>query len=69
MYVSYRQDLSVDWGGVALITKKNLIVKESKIKKECRLIAIKVNSYQKPVIFPSCYKPPKNTKNKPLLKK
>ena len=67
MYISYRQDQSGDWDGVIIITKKNLIVEESKIKKECGLIAMKVKSYQKSVMFSSCYKPPKNTKNKPLF--
>ena len=43
MYVSYRQDQSGDRRGVIAITKKILIVEESKIKKECGgLIAIKV---------------------------
>ena len=51
-------------GGVIIITKKNLTVEEIKINKE---IAIKVETYQKPMIFASCYRPPKN--NEQFLKK
>lgn len=67
VYVSYRQDQSGHRRGVIVITKKILIVEESKIKKECGgLIAIKVKFYKKPATFPSCYKPPKITQNKPI---
>ena len=31
------------------------------------MVAIKVETYQKPVIFASCYRPPKNTNNELLL--
>ena len=63
MYTSYRRDRADGWGGVIIITKKNLTVVEIKINKECEMVAIKVETYQKPVIFASCYRPPKNTNN------
>ena len=36
-----------------------------KIKEECEMFAIKVGTYQKTVIFASCYRPPTNTNNEP----
>ena len=66
MYTSCRTDRADGWGGVIIITKKNLTV-EMKIPKECEMVAITVETNQKPVIFASCYRPPKNTKNEPLF--
>ena len=63
MYTSYRRDRADGWGGVIIITKKNLTVEEVKINKDCEMVVIKVEAYQKPVIFASCYRSPKNTKN------
>ena len=57
MYTSYRRDRADGWGGVIIITKKNLTVEEIKINKDCEMVVIKVEAYQKPVIFASCYKP------------
>ena len=54
-------------GGVIIITKKNLTVEEIKINKEREIVAIKVKTYQKPVIFASCYRPPNNTNNELLF--
>ena len=31
------------------------------------MVAVKVEAYQKLVIFPSCYRPPKNTNNELLF--
>ena len=63
MYTSYRRDRADGWGGVIIITKKNLTVEEIKINKECEMVAIKGETYQKHVIFASCYRPPKNSNN------
>ena len=54
MYTSYRCDQADAWGEVIIITKKNLTVEEIKISKECEMVAIKGETYQKPVIFASC---------------
>ena len=51
MYTSYRRDWADGWSGKIIITKKNLTVEEIKINKECEMVAIKVEIYQKPVIF------------------
>ena len=59
MYTSYRCDRADGWCWVIIIAKKNLTVKEIKIKKECEMVAI--------VIFASCYRPPKNTNNELLF--
>ena len=66
-YTSYRRDRADGWGGLIVITKKNLTVEEIKINKECEMVAIKVETYQKPVIFTYCYRPPKNTNNELLF--
>ena len=58
MYTSYRRGRADGWGGVIIIT-----VEETKINKECEMVVIKVETYQKPVIFASSYRPPKNTNN------
>ena len=60
MYTSNRRDPAEGWGRVIIITKKNLTVEEININKECEIVSIKVETYQKPVIFASCYRPPKN---------
>ena len=67
MYNSHRRDRADGWVGVIIITKKNLTVEEIKINKECEMVAIKVETYKKPVIFASCYRPPKNTNNELLF--
>ena len=67
MYTSYRRYRADRWGGVIIITKKNLTVEEIKINKECGMVAIKVETHQKPAIFASCYRPPKNTNNEPIF--
>ena len=58
MYTSYRRDRADGWVGVIIISKKKLTVEEIKINKECEMVAIKVETYQKPAIFASCYRPP-----------
>ena len=63
MYTSYRRERADGWGGVIIVTKKNLTVEEIKINKKCEMVASKVETYQKPVIFASSYRPPKNTNN------
>ena len=67
MYTSYRRVRADGWGGVIIITKKNITVEEIKITKECEMVATKVETHQKPVIFVSCYRPPKNTNNELLF--
>ena len=57
----YRRDRADSRGGVIIITKKNLTAEEVKINKEPRMVVIMVEACQKPVIFASCYRPPKNT--------
>ena len=63
MNTSYRRDRADGWGGVIIITKKNLTVEKIKINKESEMVVIKVETYQKPVIFASCYRPHNNTNN------
>ena len=58
MYTSYRRDRADGWVGVIIITKKKLTVEKIKINKECQMVAIKVETYLKPAIFASCYRPP-----------
>ena len=48
MYTSLRRDQADGWVGVIIITKKNVTVEEIKINKECKMVAIKVEAYQKP---------------------
>ena len=67
MHTSYRRDRTDGWGGVIIITKKNLIIEKIKINKEWEMVAIKVETYQKPVLFASCYRPPKSTNNELLF--
>ena len=67
MYTSYRRDRADDWVGVIIITKKNLTFEKIKISKGCGMIVTKVETYEKPVIFASCYRSPKNTNNKLLF--
>ena len=67
MYTCYRRDPADGWGGVIIIIKKSLTVEEIKINKECGMVAIKVETYQKIVIFASCYRPPKSTNNELLF--
>lgn len=64
----YRHDRADGWEGVIIITKKNLIVEEIKIKNECEMVAIKEETYQKPVIFTSCYRRLKNNDKELLFK-
>ena len=63
MYTFYRRDRADDWSGVIIITKKNISFKSIKINKEYEMVAIKGETYQKPVMFAYCYRPPKNTNN------
>ena len=67
MYTSYRCDRADGWGGVIIITKKNSTVEEIKINKGCEMTVIKVETYQKPVIFAFCYRPPKSTNNQVIF--
>ena len=60
MYTSYRRDQADDWDGVIKITKKNLTVEEININKECKMVEVKVETYQKPMKFASCDRPRKN---------
>ena len=45
MYTSYRRDRADGWGGVIIITEKNLTVEEIRINKECEMVAMKVETY------------------------
>ena len=49
------------------MTKKNLTVEEIKINKEREMIVTEVETYQKPTMFASFYRPPKNTINELLF--
>ena len=67
MYSSFRRDRVDGWSGIIIVTKKNVTAEEIKIKKECKMVAIIVETYQKPVILASCYKLSKNTFNELLF--
>ena len=60
-YVAYRRDRGDGWGGVIIIAKATLITELVHSSKSAEFIAIKVESYQKPVIIAACYRPPRNT--------
>ena len=58
-YVCYRKDRDDGWGGVIIIAKKSLITEEVYRSKSSEMIAIKIETFQKPVIIAACYRPPK----------
>ena len=54
-YIAFRKDREDGWGGVIIICKNNLIVKEIAQKTSKEIVAIKINTYQQLVIIISTY--------------
>ena len=59
-YESFRRDCSDGWGGVIIIYKNTLICDEVYKSKKTELIAVKVETYQKPVVLYAAYSPPRS---------
>ena len=55
--------ISGEIGTTAEYRQFTLTVEEIKINKKCKMVAMKVETYQKSVIFASCYRSPKNNNN------
>ena len=60
-YLASRKDRNKDGkGGVIIIYKDTLLVEELPTE-QAEIVSIKVESFEKPVIFTACYRPPKCT--------
>eukprot|EP00111_Clytia_hemisphaerica_P015113 TCONS_00044526-protein len=57
-YESFRNDRDDGWGGVMIIYKNNLICEEVYKSKTTELIAVKVETFRKPIILCAAYRPP-----------
>lgn len=57
-FTAYRKDRMDSWGGVIVIVKSSLISDQIYKSKNTECIAIKIETYQKPVIISAAYRPP-----------
>ena len=67
-YTAYRCDRDDGYGGAIIITKKSLIAEVIIIKQDCEMVAIKVESFHKPVVLAACYRPPNRTITEMIFK-
>ena len=58
-YMAYRKDRIDGWGGAIIIAKKDLIIEEIEVSESPEIVAIKLETFGKPVIMVSFYRPPK----------
>ena len=66
-YTAYRYDRNDGYGGAIIIAKKSLITEELKNENNCEMVAVKVQSFSKPVVLISCYRAPKKVPSDPLF--
>jgi hypothetical protein len=59
-YSAFRRDRGDGWGGVIIIVKSSLIADQIYSSKDTECIAVKIESFQKPVVICAVYRPPRN---------
>jgi len=57
-YSATRQDRTDGYGGIIIIYKNDIMIEEIRFEK-CELVAIKIATYEKPIVICACYRPPK----------
>lgn len=60
-YQVFRQDRKDGYGGVIILSKKELIVQEVRGTDKSEIISIKIETFQNPVIVSACYRPAGST--------
>ena len=59
--IVHRCDRNDGYGGVIIIAKESLITEPIKAPNSHQIIAVKVETFQKPIIISSCYRSPNNS--------
>lgn len=62
-YTCYRNDREDGYGGVIIISKKELIVEEVSNSKSCEFLAVKIETHCHPLLLATAYRPPNSNSN------
>ena len=59
-YQAFRKDRNDGYGGVIIIAKNSLIIEQINCPGNAEIVAVKVETFQKPIIISSCYRSTSN---------